>query len=310
MAKADDSSLDPAQLRAVEERARQILDRADGWNRFPTPVDDVLAAAKLKVAPAGGAFDPRLILAYLQGKAERAAASLKSAIAKCLGICDVDEAVIHIDHSVSTSKQIFLKLHETGHHQIPWQQKVFRIFQDCEKTLDPEVSDLFEREANNFARFVLFQGRGYADLAADSKMEIRSPIALARKFGSSIYASCREFARTNHRSCAVYVLEPIEYCNGSGARAPVRRVEVSPSFGRRFNLPQDPAITLDHPLGEALPIGRRMTKPRSISLNDRNGDPQECVVEAFDTKFNIILLIYPVAALAKARFVVSSAFEN
>ena len=36
----------------------------------------------------------------------------------------------------------------------------FASFKECEKTLEPEITDLFEREANNFARFVFFQGDG------------------------------------------------------------------------------------------------------------------------------------------------------
>ena len=78
MTKPDDSSLDPDDLRAVEERARQLLDRADAWDRFPVPLDDILAAAQVKVAPTS-MFDPAAILAYLQGKAAAAGARIKSA---------------------------------------------------------------------------------------------------------------------------------------------------------------------------------------------------------------------------------------
>jgi len=75
------------------------------------------------------------------------------------------------------------------------------------------------REANNFARFALFQGDCYARLAADCEMSIKTPMKLAKKFGASVYASAREFARKNHRACVVYVLEP---SNMSKAPAPRR----------------------------------------------------------------------------------------
>ena len=297
MVKADDSSLDSQQLRAVEAHAKHLLNEASGWGRFPTPVSDILAAANLRVAPSGGVFDARRILAFLQDKAEHVATSLRSAIAKCLGICDVEDEIIHIDHSVHPTKQTFLKLHEAGHHQIPWHRKLFRIFPDCDKTLHPEVSNLFEREANNFARYVLFQGDGFSKLAADSNLSIRSPMDLAKRFGASVYASCREFARTNHRACAIYILEQIEFGAPFGAKADVRRIEVSPSYFKRFGVPQDQVITLDHPIGSALPIGRRSTKPRTTLLPDRNGKMLECVMEAFDTTFNVIILIYPIKSL-------------
>jgi hypothetical protein len=148
-------------------------------------------------------------------------------------------------------------------------------------------------EANNFARFVLFQGDGYAALAADCKLEIRTPIKLAKKFGSSLYASCREFARTHSRACVVYVLEPIIYCEGAGARAVVRRIEASPSFLEQFGRPSEQVLTLDHSLGRVLPIGRKMTHPATVSITDRNGQAHECVAEAFDTTFHVLVLVYP-----------------
>jgi hypothetical protein len=302
VAKADDSSLDPEQLRAVQEAARRSLDRASGWNVFPTPIADILDAAKIKVAPAS-AFDPRRIMEYLIGKAERTAAVIKSAISKVFGICDADEGLIHIDHNVRKSKQNFLKLHEAGHLELPTHRKIFRIFQDCEKTLEPDIADLFEREANNFARFVLFQGDRYRDIAADHALEIKTPIKLAGTFGASIYASCREYARTNHRACAVYVLEPITYCTQSDPRAEVRRIEVSPLFAQQFGRPTDTVITRYHSLGRVLPVGRRMTRATSISITDWNGQAHECLAEAFDTTFNVLILVYPVRALTTKTFI-------
>ncbi len=126
---------------------------------------------------------------------------------------------------------------------------------------------------------------------------------LAKVFGASIYASAREFARTHHRACVVYILEPIEMVAGEGARAEVRRIEASTPFIEKFGLPADTAINLDHPLGPVLPIGRRMTRPYSLSLRDLNGDAHECVAEAFDTTWNVLILLYPVKALTRSTLV-------
>ena len=116
--------------------------------------------------------------------------------------------------------------------------------------------------------FVLFQGDGYAEIAADHAMEIKTPIKLAKKFGSSIYASCREFARTHARACVVYILEPITYAEGTGASAQVRRIEASPLFLQQFGRPTEQVITLDHSLGRVLPIGRKMTRATTVSITD------------------------------------------
>jgi hypothetical protein len=301
VAKSDDSSLDPEDLRAVQSVARRSLDDASAWGVYPTPIPSILDAANLKVAPAS-AFDPRRIMEYLIGKAEQAATALKSALSKVFGIYDANERLIHIDHTVSKSKQNFLKLHEAGHHSLPT-HKIYRVFQDCEKTLDPETADRFEREANNFARFVLFQGDGYASMAVEYKLEIKTPIKLAGKFGASIYASCREYVRTHHRACAVYILEPLQASDDLAFRAEVRRIEVSPLFEKQFGRPSEQAITSRHSLGRVLPIGRKMTRPTTVSFTDRNGQAHECLAEAFDTTFNILILVYPVKALTTTTII-------
>lgn len=296
MTKPDDSSLDPLELAAVESRARSLLDRAAAWDRLPTPVDDILAAARLRVAPKG-MFDAASFLAFVKKKTAAAAQSLKAALSKVLGIYDANEDTIHIDDGVGPSKQSFLKLHETGHHEMPTHRKVFRLFQDCEQTLAPSIADQFEREANNFARFALFQGDAFKLRAADMAMGVKTPMTLAKTFGASIYASAREFARTHHRACVVYVLEPIVVAPAFGARAEVRRIEPSPSFREQFGWPKDVVIDVNHALGGLLPIGRKMTKPTLLVFRDKNGLDHECLGEAFDTTHNVLILIYPIKAL-------------
>lgn len=309
MRKEDDSSLDLAELRAVEERARQSLDKAGAWGRFPTPVDDIVSAAKLRVAPKG-LFDPERLLEFAKRQTAKVFFNVKAAISKILGLYDANERIIHIDESVGLSKQKFLKLHETGHHELPGHRKIFTFFQDCEQTLAPHIAESFEREANNFARYALFQGSTYSQFAADSRMGIKAPIDLAKKFGASIYASVREFARTNHRSCVVYVLEPVKFIPGRSTSAAVRRIETSPSFEAKFGCPPDLIIDQEHALFPLLPIGRKMTRPTEIVYRDKNGDQHECLGEAFDTKHNILLLIYPIKALTAKSIIIPTALTQ
>ena len=296
MTRPDDSTLSDFERAAVERRARDILDKSSAWGRFPTPVDDIVAAAKLKVAPRS-AFDIAQFVAYVRKKTKAAASTLKSALSKVLGIYDAGDRVIHVDGDVTESKQTFLKLHETGHHELPSHRKVFTFFEECEQTLAPEIADQFEREANNFARFALFQGDAFQKMAADMPIAIKTPITLSRKFGASVYSSAREFARTHHRACLVYALEPIEYVPGKPLKAEVRRIEPSPSFRQQFGVPKESFIEGDHPLVKLLPIGRKMTRPTTLLYADRNGDRHECIGEAFATKFNVFLLVYVVKSL-------------
>lgn len=308
MRKPDDSSLNIDDLIAVEARARSLLDRAAAWDRLPTPVDDIIAAANLRVAPKG-MFDSASFLKFIKQKTVEAAKTLKSALSKVLGLYDANEQIIHIDDGVSASKQTFLKLHETGHHEMPTHKKVFQLFQDCEQTLAPDIADQFEREANNFARFALFQGNLYKNHAADMSMGIKTPMDLAKKFGASIYASAREFARTHHQACIVYILEPMIFIPGKGTIANVRRIEASIGFLNEFGSPTDIVIDTNHALGKLLPVGRRMTKPTLLVFRDKNGIDHECIGEAFDTTYNVLLLIYPVKALTSTSIAVPYSFN-
>lgn len=316
MTRPDDSTLTADDLRIIEKRARDILNRASAWDRFPSPIEDILAAARLKVAT-HSIFDLKNIMAFLEKKALSAGRfvkstgrKIKSAISKVLGLYDADVYEIHIDKTVNTAKQTFLTLHETGHHELPTHRELYRLFQDCEKTLAPETADQFDREANNFARFVLFQDDRFAKMAADCEFGIKTPLRLKSKFGASVYASVREYARTNHRACIAFALEPIEFVQGSGAKADVRRIEPSPAFKKRFPLPTETEITLDHALGPALPIYNKMTKPHSLSIVDLNGTAHECLAEGFKTPYNVFILLYPIRALTATTIIMPTGFKT
>jgi hypothetical protein len=97
---------------------------------------------------------------------------------------------------------------------------------------------------------------------------------------------------------------------GSGAQAAVRRIEASRSFIKQFGLPNDTLITLGHALGPVLPVGRKMTRPRALSIKDRNGAPHECLAEAFDTTHNVIIRLYPVPALGKQTIILPPGFKE
>jgi hypothetical protein len=59
-----------------------------------------------------------------------------------------------------------------------------------------------------------------------------------------------------------------------------------------------------------VPIGRKMTRPTTLSLTDRNGTPHECVAEAFDTTYNVIILLYPVKALGNPTIILPAGFKQ
>lgn len=303
--KADDSSLDDVQYRTVREAATKLLNRAGAWGKYPTPVDELLNAAELKLAPVS-AFDEGAMRRYLLRTGEQAGRLLRQAVDKVLGILDVHGNTVHVDPTVSGEKQTFIKLHETGHNEIPHQKGLYRWVQECQRSLAPEVAALFEREANTFATIVLFQDDGFACMARDSEFSIKVPMRMAKKFGASVYAGVREYVRRSDKACAAIILDPCEDRPDIGRAAPVRRVELSTLFKAQFgNFGLPVELTSIDELMRFVPLdGRRMSRPDTCTLTDLNGAIQEFIGEGFATPYNTFVLIHARATLSR-RVVVS-----
>ncbi|MBS1807630.1 MAG: ImmA/IrrE family metallo-endopeptidase [Acidobacteria bacterium] len=303
MIRPDDSLLNASQLATVRRHADLLLRDASAIERFPTPIDDLMAAAKLTIVD-DEVLNENFLRQFMK-MAKSGIATIKSALSKVLGLYESHDRLVVIDKDAPKPRHPFIKLHEAGHGTLPHQNKVYRFIHDCEKTLDAEITDLFEREANVFASEVLFQGEVFAKEAQDLSFGIKTPMALARKFGASNYATFRRYAITNPYACCVVVLEPSVYNLDGGFTCDVRRVVMSKSFeaiydGKIFGT----AVTDSHPLGPSVPINRkRMTSEREVVLIDRNRDERVCMVEAFNTTHQILVLIRDIGRRSRSGIV-------
>ncbi|WP_425228830.1 ImmA/IrrE family metallo-endopeptidase [Sphingomonas sp.] len=287
----DDYSLSHAERENVESAARKLLERSDAWGVVPVPIEELLFTANLRVAPYS-VFDPRAIAAYALAQGKKAASVVKRAIGKLFGVLDVSEQIIHIDDSVLESRQRFLKLHEAGHFRLPHQRKLFHFFEDSEQELDPDIADKFEREANNFARFAIFNGNSYADQAADLPLAFSSVKKIHKSFKVSLYAGLREYTRTHRHVCIAMAVEEPARCPVNGLSAAIRRFETSLAFEEQFGRPTASQISKTHPFWPLIPFGSA-TKPTLFHLTDLNGDRHQFIGEALNTTFNILLFACP-----------------
>jgi hypothetical protein len=298
--KPDDGTLTPDQLANVQKHADRLLKEASAYGRFPTPITDLVTAAKLTIVE-DQFLDEGLLRGFFRKAVTRGTATLKSALSKILGLFEAHDRLVMIDKGVPAAKKPFVKLHETGHGFLPHQSNLFALIHDCEKTLDPDTTDLFEREANVFAAEVLFQGPAFAEEAHSEEFGIKVPMGLAKKFGGSNYSAFRRYVATNPSACCVVVLEPaISRLDGT-FEASVRRIVVSRTFNTIYNgAALFPSVTSAHPIAAVVPIGRRMTRQREVVLIDRNNEQRECIAEAFDTKHQIFLLIRDIGPVRKS----------
>jgi len=182
---------------------------------------------------------------------------------------------------------------------LPWQRDIYCAIEDCAKTLAPEVSDAFDREANAFAAEVLFQLNAFQEEAADYDFGLNVPLKLSKKYGASVYSTIRRYVSTHHRCCAVLVLNPPVLGEGNGFVATLRRAVASPSFESVFGeISWRESFTPDDEIGRIVPLGgKKMSRPLPLILTDQNGDEHACVIESFCTKYQVFVLIHEIGTL-------------
>jgi len=297
----DDSSLNENERARIKREAERLLKEAGAFGVFPTPVEDILAAAKLKTY-AKPAIDDGFIN-WIGAKVGHAKQLIKTAFDKVLGLFDVRDGSVYIDQTVQKVKQTFLKLHEAGHARLPWQRSIYSIIHDCQKTLAPDVADHFDREANVFASEVLFQLDAFTERASSEPFGINVPMKIGKKFGASAYSSIRRYVSESEKACVVLVLEMPETDSILGYKCLIRRIITSEQFDTVFGAVEwPPFITPHDEFGFLVPIGKRMSRPQGLQLVDANGGTQDCVGEGFSSGFQVFLLIHQVAPSAVSIF--------
>lgn len=291
--KSDDCSLTPGQLKRVRLEAERALKEAGALGVFPTPVASIMAVAKVE-EPEDEALDDGLIARMRK----LAGSALKSAFSKVLGLFHAGAGLVYIDRTMLAVKQTFVRLHEAAHGFLPWQRGIYAVVEDCENSLDPDVASAFDREANVFASEVLFQLDSFIERSNDIEFSIYTPVKLAKTYGASLYSSIRQYVSKNHRCCVVLVLNPPVLQEGVGFTASLRRVVASEDFQRRFvNTVWPQLFTPDDKIGALVPINRRGSGKRSISLTDANGVSHECIAESFTQTHQVFVLIHVRRAL-------------
>ncbi len=288
----DDTVLPAHSQREVVRYADLLLRKASAVGRFPTPVDDLVRAAKLEVSRESALSRIGLDGLYrrLPNALKLAPDLIKRAASKVLGLLDRPDRVIHLDPTLHPKRRPYITMHEVGHEFLPHQRSTFQILEDSDSELDPGTDDLFEREANVFASEVLFQGDLFTKEAADFAISIDVPVDLSRKYGTSVYATARRYVSTHYLPCALIVFDASRDAEGDPFLA-LRRVIMSPSFSRQFhnlNLAEQwrrGTFFFDHRPRQ------KFSLPIAVKIVDTDGVGQMCTAEAFDTTHHILFLV-------------------
>lgn len=300
MGKADHSTGSTDPYEAIRSQAHRLLSDAGAYGRYPTPVADIIVAAKLSMER-----NASLDASFLKSVYGRVKRNILHAVDKVLGLFDSRDRRIYLDLTLKREKRRFVSLHETGHGYLPWQRDAYKFMEDGRTNLDPEVEQEFEQQASIFASEVLFQGTRFGEEAESLPFEIKTPMQMAARFGASKYAAFRRYVSESPRVCALLIFEQPQHDVARGDIFHLRRTVVSRPFFRKFgNLDWPAALHSDtDSLARFLPVRsvNRIFTRRCRVTSPVPGCAETFYLEAFDSSYHIFALLIPESELRPIR---------
>jgi hypothetical protein len=273
----------PASTAQIRQHTEKLLRRADALDRWPTPVQDILAASKLE-----GVTDSPFSASMLG----RAPEHLRHAVrllrtGKVRAILDRRARVVHLDPAIDNDgRRCFVALHEVTHDLLPWQSELG--YADDDMTLSDRVRRTFEREANQGAAELFFQGTRFTAMAANYEVGMGAVSALHHETGASLRATLRRYAET-HREALCAIAMPPSPCQTAPLGFRRQEVSQSPAWTQRFGGSWPSVLT-----AEAFPFldTVRNSEQRDFAWPDLDNESVAVNAEAIKTPYNTLLLVW------------------
>lgn len=281
--------IDVPDERAIRQLTQELLKRADAEGRFPTPIDDIVAAAGL-VQPKESLFSNSIL--------EQAPSHLRHVIRKLGGrvraVLDRTTQEVHVDPSIQNEGRVaFYKLHEVSHKIYPWQQEL--AYADDDATLSPAVRTVFEWEANIGASNLLFQNDAFTDMARQYTIGIASIFDLAIQVGASRHATFRRFARVHDGAVAGVVLD-LSPCTREPLTYRRHEMITSDKWAAEFGMSYWPQELRAEPFtfvnsAEEARVSSSVVQREFVFPNLRN-EPVTLNVELYSNQYALLVLIW------------------
>ena len=270
----------------VTRYASLLLLQAAVGDRLPTPVNDIVACADLIVSRDVTLSQKSKELSF------QLPLRLRSAVRKVVGLVDLREDVIYLNDQLLPQRRNFVTLHEVGHKVLPWQRQTY-LYVDDDITLDLDISQQFEQEANEFAADVLFQMGRFAEDARSLPFTIVSPIALARRYSASAHAAIRRYVEQSERACAVLIVRQQPDKHVRECLPQVRGKVQSTRFTEKFGeVAWNRHISTSASLLASILYPHRFPQGDMV-MDDVAGDRTHCNFEVFTNSYDTFVLVYP-----------------
>ncbi len=185
---------DSLQLVAPQEIVEALLVEAGTADELPTNEEKLLQFLKLEQL----SFDFMHELDFLP-ESKRKSIDLRAALS-------LNDRLIATQSGLPEKRKRFGIFHEIGHFIHPEHRK---IFIDDDSTLSWWTRAQMERQANEIAAELVFQGNRFTEEAQDSPTSVATVTELAPKYGASYESAIRRYAERHVLPCAVVVFDKV-----------------------------------------------------------------------------------------------------
>jgi IrrE N-terminal-like domain len=216
MQKLRTSNSDPAGLTG-QEIVETLLVESGASQNLPTDESRILSFLGLRQL----SFDFMHELDFLEAP-DMSPSRLRAALS-------LNDRLVAVQSNLGDKRSRFSILHEVAHFVLPDHRK--KLFLDDDETLNWWSKAKLEREANQIAADLLFQGQYFTNLALDQPLSLKSVLELAPKFGASYEAAARRFVDKHVVPCALLVYEKISRTNEVDFEEDFYRVQYTISSG-------------------------------------------------------------------------------
>lgn len=278
----------------IEKIVLNALSKSNSLGVFPTPVDKIIKYADLRV---NSRVDLSAIPSAFFAKGDLL---IQRGLVKLRGALDRREKVIYLDQTQSPARLNFVKLHEAGHELCGWQSKLLKILQDNDDTLDPDIDEAFEAEANLFASSALFQLNIFTDKMRELPLELNTCLHLSKLFGGSFHAAIRRYVTHSAKRCALLILNKEKPSLYSSTKLTLRTYIESPTFKNEWG-----GIDWGQEFGDNIPFVQDFMTNRRMLKSELDiswmGETIRCDYHYFHNGHNIFVFMFPKGEAIRSR---------
>jgi Zn-dependent peptidase ImmA (M78 family) len=192
------------QIPPIEEIVETLLVEAGCAQRLPTDENQLLDFLELRQM----SFD------FMQDSELRPAAKPQAPAREIRAVLSLNDRVVATQPGLNPKRKRFGILHEVGHFIN--HEHLQKLFYDTDETLSWWTRLRIEREANEVAAQLLFQGNRFTEEALGHPLSVRTAVDLAPKYDASFESALWRYTERHALPCALIVFDKANASSAEG----------------------------------------------------------------------------------------------